>query len=817
MEKVKFYNLIIYFVTFCFSFLLFSSIFGSRAILYENYSIYNKYFSESFQTANGFCLYELEEYKSYLVENGANKKIQISIDKDLTLSERFLNKCAGRVTGINTFDLDSTDLTILYVPGNSNNLFGFFPILSFIYFLIFIFIFQIFKKFNILSLNYVSLMYIFFASLYMLRLVNTDENLILDILYTIEPKQAFLRPSILFLIFLITYFALNSKLIINYFYLFLIILFSGFLFKIFYYFNLSAYFVLIISLAICYLFFYKALDKFLSQVKSKLLLSYYEKFIFSIFNTYFVAYILNRDFFCLDTDCEVYHYVIPKMIQNNLTTVYFPYAEVGYGLSQAYTNLFAYTISFLQQVSKLDYLLVGYIFHTFTIFIFLLSVFLLLKKLKIEIKWFTVVLLLFLTTPTYSIYLMPGNYMFILCTLTLLRIYSINLNRRIKFLIDILLFFIGPIGVLTVALINLYDYRNFKLNFIKGVFFGLLLITINFIAGYPLLYPYSDKFLDSTNKLLYKSTLEHLKLSNEHSFEFYGITIHNFYFGHPNIFSFGVIVIICLGIILFRNRRDDIQLFGQIYFFIFSYISTMFLLSYFFPRYYLITSVLIIILCVAGIDSISKNIKNKELSTILFIYIFTISIFAPTYNLEKNDHYITYEHELLQFKKFDNYLANDYDEIILASKFRHEQSTYSSKLANNLNKNDFKVMFGDLRILHLDKLDNYNLLFSDIAYSSYKNSSTIWDTVKDKDIDFSIIAHWTFIEDYWPVLIENNFYINMNEEKMYTFNLCGVDSEAFMLIDHKNQFDKITNESFMKDFCWKKKPIKNYLQRSIRQ
>ena len=114
----------------------------------------------------------------------------------------------------------------------------------------------------------------------------------------------------------------------------------------------------------------------------------------------------------------------------------------------------------------------------------------------------------------------------------------------------------------------------------------------------------------------------------------------------------------------------------------------MFLLSYFFPRYYLITSVLIIILCVAGIDSISKNIKNKELSTILFIYIFTISIFAPTYNLEKNDHYITYEHELLQFKKFDNYLANDYDEIILASKFRHEQSTYSSKLANNLNKND---------------------------------------------------------------------------------------------------------------------------------
>ena len=132
-----------------------------------------------------------------------------------------------------------------------------------------------------------------------------------------------------------------------------------------------------------------------------------------MFFTYFLIYIFNKEFFCLDTDCEVYHYVIPKLIQSDISTVYFPFAEVGYGLSQAYTNLFAYTISFLQQVSKLDYLTIGYAFNTLVIFIFVLTVLLTLNKLEISNKWFGILMLLFLTIPTFAVYLMPGNYMFL--------------------------------------------------------------------------------------------------------------------------------------------------------------------------------------------------------------------------------------------------------------------------------------------------------------------------------------------------------------------------------------------------------------------
>ena len=153
---------------------------GSKTLTYEIYSIYNKNFSNNFQTANGFCLYELEDYKSYIIQQGYEKSINVEIDNSLTITEKFLNKCSGRVTGISTQDLSSDEFKILYVPGNSSKIFSNLPIFT-IFFLFFNFIiFQIFKK---IKLNYdkkylIYLLFCIFASFYILRLINFDEIII---------------------------------------------------------------------------------------------------------------------------------------------------------------------------------------------------------------------------------------------------------------------------------------------------------------------------------------------------------------------------------------------------------------------------------------------------------------------------------------------------------------------------------------------------------------------------------------------------------------------------------------------------------------
>ena len=68
-------------------------------------------------------------------------------------------------------------------------------------------------------------------------------------------------------------------------------------------------------------------------------------------------------------------------------------------------------------------------------------------------------------------------------------------------------------------------------------------------------------------------------------------------------------------------------------------------------------------------------------------------------------------------------------------------------------------MYGDLRILHLDNINDYSFLFSDVAYTSYRDNSNIWDVIEDNEIDFSILPFWTFADpDIWPVLTENCYY-----------------------------------------------------------
>ena len=145
------------------------------------------------------------------------------------------NKCEGRVTGLNTLDLKSKELTIQYVPGESNKIFSFFPLFTLIFITLFLGIIIFFKKLDIYELSYFKAPFLFFINIYILRLINTDENIVADILYTIEPRKTFFSIPVYLLIFLSTYLALNSKLIAYYFQIFLFIIFSGILFKIFYY------------------------------------------------------------------------------------------------------------------------------------------------------------------------------------------------------------------------------------------------------------------------------------------------------------------------------------------------------------------------------------------------------------------------------------------------------------------------------------------------------------------------------------------------------------------------------------------------------
>ena len=191
---------------------------GSKTLTYEIYSIYNKNFSNNFQTANGFCLYELEDYKSYIIQQGYEESIKVEIDNSLTITEKFLNKCSGRVTGISTQDLSSDEFKILYVPGSSTKIFSNLPIFTiFFLFLNFIF-FQIFKriKFNYDKKYLIYLLFCTFASFYILRLINFDEinlyqKFITDSLYIINPQQSYLSFPIYLFIFFINYLLINKR------------------------------------------------------------------------------------------------------------------------------------------------------------------------------------------------------------------------------------------------------------------------------------------------------------------------------------------------------------------------------------------------------------------------------------------------------------------------------------------------------------------------------------------------------------------------------------------------------------------------------
>ena len=793
---------------------------GSKTLTYEIYSIYNKNFSNNFQTANGFCLYELEDYKSYIIQQGYEKSINVEIDNSLTITEKFLNKCSGRVTGISTQDLSSDEFKILYVPGNSSKIFSNLPIFT-IFFLFFNFIiFQIFKK---IKLNYdkkylIYLLFCIFASFYILRLINFDEinlyqKFITDPLYIINPQQSYLSFPIYFFIFFINYLLINKKSFFYIFNIFIFFLLSGLIFRIFYLINLSPILVLVSAAFLFYKLIINKLKQFSNSNLKEYEFSTSTKIISSTFLTYINIFILNRDFYCLDTDCEVYHFLIPKLIESNINTSIFPYAEIGYGLSQAYSNIYPYTLSFIQQITNSNYLTIGYFYQILTLYVFLMSILFFMKKIDIDEKWLSVILLLFLANLTIVNYLMPGNYVYLLISLLILRICFQDSNRIFKLLLEVFIFMIGPLGILCLAILYLHDFKNIKVNILKGFLMSSLHLVVNLLSGYPFLYPYSNIFLDDANKSLYNSTTAHLKLNNLENLNFYNFNFHNILFGHPRLINFGLVTLLCVGAILYLNRSiKGFQFFKFMIYFLTSYNLILFFLGYFFDRYYIITNVFIILLVIGLLNMLTKQINNKIISTFVFCFFLLISIFAPNLNLYKNEYVVTEEFTLFSIGRFNNYFINNDKELEFNRFIRSNYSIFSSKFANILTQNNYKVMYGDLRILHLDNINDYSFLFSDVAYKSYRDNSNIWDVIEDNEIDFSILPFWTFADpDIWPVLTENSYYKRLDEKKLYTFKFCSIDFEAFMLVDHKNNFQELLDQDITKEFCWENKPMKRYL------
>ena len=180
------------------------------------------------------------------------------------------------------------------------------------------------------------------------------------------------------------------------------------------------------------------------------------------------------------------------------------------------------------------------------------------------------------------------------------------------------------------------------------------------------------------------------------------------------------------------------------------------------------------------------------------------------HHLFKAQYYYTEEMPLLYFGSFDKFSENNLSKISEKNYIRDNYSFLSSQIVNKLEKNDYQTTYGDLRILDLEDYRDTNLLFSEVSYLSYEKSISIWDAIEDLNTDFSIIPYWVYTQEYlWPVLSENNFYVPLNEDKLYTFYFCNEEFEAFMLIDHNNKFSDLLEKSLIEEFCWYKKTNDN--------
>ena len=63
--------------------------------------------------------------------------------------------------------------------------------------------------------------------------------------------------------------------------------------------------------------------------------------------------------------------------------------------------------------------------------------------------------LTFLANLTIVNYLMPGNYIYLLISLLILRICFQDSNRILKLLLEVFIFMIGPLGILCLAILYL--------------------------------------------------------------------------------------------------------------------------------------------------------------------------------------------------------------------------------------------------------------------------------------------------------------------------------------------------------------------------
>ena len=805
----------IFLKSFFVSFFIFSNIFGTVTVFHEGISYIRQNSTQVSNIPNGYCFFTTEQFKEHLVLNKVNlEKVTFVEDLDITFKEKFINKCAGRVTGISELNIYSESLQVFYVPGNNKIIYDLIPIFSILFFSIFIIFVIFFRRFEnqLKKINFSAFFYLIIIFLYLFRSVNVNQNILDDLVYILGPTQNNYSLLSYSLIFISAFVMLNTRYFSMFFGILFYLLFAGTVYKLLYFVNLNIYFLLFLTIALFYIIFYSDLKRTLVLLVAKLNIELYEKIFLSAFFSYINIYILNRGSECIDTDCKIYHYTIPKLIQNNLPIKYEYFAEIGYGLSQAYTNLYSFTIGFFQQITSIDYLIVGHIFQAYLIYMFLLIMLVISKQLDIK-RYLPIFLLIFLSYPTFIIYVSPGNYMFLLTVLLLLRVSLISHNIRSKYLLDFFILMIGPIGVLSFVIFAIFEFKNQKQSFFVGISWGIIVLINNFFNSVPFLYPYTDVFLTKANKYLYSSTTKHLSLNNSEAWDSYNLTSHNIFFGHPRIFPFGLIALALIVYFIFKvikyKRIDKQILFILIY--TITYSSVLVILGYKFDRYYFFTNIVVTILIFYIFNKILNLYFEGKLSQYILISVFFLTSLTPTYNLFKAQYYYTEEMPLLYFGSFDKFSENNLSKISEKNYIRDNYSFLSSQIVNKLEKNDYQTTYGDLRILDLEDYRDTNLLFSEVSYLSYEKSISIWDAIEDLNTDFSIIPYWVYTQEYlWPVLSENNFYVPLNEDKLYTFYFCNEEFEAFMLIDHNNKFSDLLEKSLIEEFCWYKKPMTTY-------
>ena len=249
----------IFLKSFFVSFFIFSNIFGTVTVFHEGISYIRQNSTQVSNIPNGYCFFTTEQFKEHLVLNKVYlEKVTFVEDLDITFKVKFINKCAGRVTGISELNIYSESLQVFYVPGNNKIIYDLIPIFSILFFSIFIIFVIFFRRFEnqLKKINFSAFFYLLIIFLYLFRSVNVNQNILDDLVYILGPTQNNYSLLSYSLIFISAFVMLNTRYFSMFFGILFYLLFAGTVYTLLYFVNLFIYFSFFDHCTVLYYFLF---------------------------------------------------------------------------------------------------------------------------------------------------------------------------------------------------------------------------------------------------------------------------------------------------------------------------------------------------------------------------------------------------------------------------------------------------------------------------------------------------------------------------------------------------------------------------------